>query len=145
MRSQAMCLHYVSSQCECMQKVTKSDAEDVVAIMKEALMEAYTDEFGVVDFTRAGGMSMAKQVKTFVATLNRIADKRGTATFSLHELREVCQRLHLSVPSLGEFIEVLNQQNYLLKKGGQQYQLQTSVYSQSGVGRSGRSQGMFGR
>jgi len=53
--------------------------------------------------------------------------------------------LHLSVPSLGEFIEVLNQQNYLLKKGGQQYQLQTSVYSQSGVGRSGRSQGMFGR
>lgn len=43
--------------------MTREDAEDVVAIMKEALLEAYTDEFGVVDFSRAGGMSMAKQVR----------------------------------------------------------------------------------
>lgn len=94
------------------------------------------------------------------------------------ELREVNERLGLQVTSLGDFIEVraaaapppgsklpaasslvitrgrlcrlqvLNQQNYLLKKGNQMYQLQTSCYSQSGLGRrhqSSQSQGMFRR
>jgi len=198
-----LCSVHRRSRGVALQSVTKEDAEDVVSIMKEALMEAYTDEFGVVDFTRAGGMSMAKQVrvcaralcvcgvllsfpslstlasphrqvKTFVATLNRIADKKGSATFNLRELREIVTRLQLPVPGLGEFIEVrsawgcalgepdvlhprhrlwrrampqiLNQQNYLLKKGYQQYQLQTSVYSQTGLGRrhrSSQSQGFF--
>lgn len=141
-------LSQARAKMELREHVTKGDAEDVVAIMKDALMEAYTDEYGVVDFTRAGGMSMAKQVKAFVGALNKIADKRGSATFTLMELREVAMRLHLQIPGLGEFIEVLNQQNYLLKKGNQQYQLQTSVYSQTGLGRrnrSSQSQGFFGR
>lgn len=44
------------------QRVTEADARDVVEIMKAALIDAYTDEFGVIDFSRATGMSMSKQV-----------------------------------------------------------------------------------
>lgn len=44
------------------QRVTEADARDVVEIMKAALIDAYTDEFGVIDFSRANGMSMSKQV-----------------------------------------------------------------------------------
>lgn len=44
--------------------------------------------------------------------------------------------------------QILNQQNYVLKKGNGVYQLQTSAYSQTGVGRrnggAGASQGLFG-
>ena len=115
--------------CAWWQEVTREDAEDVVAVMKEALLEAYTDEFGVVDFSRAGGMSMAKQVralrvwhhrgaaaagraphmllgrwslvhqvKAFVGTLNRIADKRGRASFTLMVGCAVCGLHQPTVP-----------------------------------------------
>ena len=49
-----------------LQEVSKDDAEDVVEIMKSALLDACTDEFGVVDFSRAAGMSMAKQVRIYL-------------------------------------------------------------------------------
>ena len=46
------------------------------------------------------------------------------------DIRDVTARIRLTVSSLDDLIEVMNQQNYILRKGGGLYQLQTSTYSQ---------------
>ena len=48
--------------------------------------------------------------------------------FSLAELRTTHQQLGLQTGNFMEFIDSLNNQGYLLKKGGRSYQLQTSDY-----------------
>ena len=49
--------------------------------------------------------------------------------FSLAELRTTHQQLGLQTGNFMDFIDSLNNQGYLLKKGGRSYQLQTSDYS----------------
>ena len=43
--------------------MTEDDAEDVVQLLHESLLDAFTADTGEVDFGRKGGMSLAKQVK----------------------------------------------------------------------------------
>lgn len=62
--------------------VTKEDAEDVVELLRESMTDVATDDFGVVDFGRGAGMSMAKQVKAFVKVLSRAAEERNSSTFT---------------------------------------------------------------
>lgn len=73
-------------------------------------------------------MSMSKQVKSFVSVLNGVAARNGSSMFTKDELREVAEGMRLSFGSgsFGDFIEVLNQQNYLLKKGPRLFQLLTT-------------------
>ena len=94
-------------------------------------------------------MSMAKQVKLFVGAMNRAAQRKESSYFTTEvdnnscfsrsqwltqienqEIASLISQLRLEVPSVGDFVEVLNQQNYILKKGARLYQLQTSLYSQ---------------
>lgn len=42
--------------------MTEEDAEDVVQLLHESLLDAFTTDTGEVDFGRKGGMSLAKQV-----------------------------------------------------------------------------------
>lgn len=58
-----MRLAQARAKCELREIVTKQDAMDVVEMMQEAMLEAYTDESGELDFTHhKGGLSLAKQV-----------------------------------------------------------------------------------
>ena len=45
------------------QEVTEEDAEDVVQLLHESLLDAFTTDTGEVDFGRKGGISLAKQVE----------------------------------------------------------------------------------
>ena len=104
--------------------VTREDAEDVVELMKEALYEAVADGgLGGVELGRVGGMSMAKQVKLFVTALNKAASNRGSALFSTDELERFSRDMRLQVPVFADFLDVLNQQSYLLKAGPRQWKL----------------------
>lgn len=119
------------ARCELREVVCARDAQDVVTLMKDALFEAALNELGALDFTRVAGgagMSMSKQVKSFVSVLNGVAARNGSSMFTKDELREVAEGMRLSFGSgsFGDFIEVLNQQNYLLKKGPRLFQLLTT-------------------
>jgi len=56
----------------------QGDAEDVVQLLHESLLDAFTTDTGEVDYSRKGGMSLAKQVPA--ASLHARA---RTARFSL--------------------------------------------------------------
>lgn len=43
---------------------------------------------------------------------------------------EVATKNRIVVEDFPEFVDILNQQAFILKKGGQMYQVQTSRYSQ---------------
>ena len=47
------------------QEVSEDDAEDVVQLLHESLLDAFTTDTGEVDFGRKGGMSLAKQVNEY--------------------------------------------------------------------------------
>ena len=70
-------------------------------------------------------MSLSKQVKAFVAELNQVAGRKGSALFQTQDLLEIATRMNLGVADFHGFLDILNEQTYLLKKGGRLWQLQT--------------------
>jgi len=104
--------------------ISAEHAKDVVELMKQSLFQCFQDEYGNVDFRKSSGMSEAKEVRRFVVALQKQAMQRGSKTFKLEELREISEKIQIRVKSsFRDFIETLNYQNFLLKKGGQMYQL----------------------
>ena len=109
--------------------VSEQDARDVVEIMKFSMYDAFSDEFGQVDFQRSqngAGMSCRSQAKRFIAELNRIADTTFNSLFSVPQMKDIARKMGLQVSSLDDLLSSLNNQGYLLKKGPRMYQLQTS-------------------
>ena len=119
--------------------VTESDALDVVSLLEQSLMETFRTESGRFDFGRRG-MSLAKQVKSFVGELNRQATNRNSALFQTSDLLEIAGRMSLGVSDFHSFLDTLNEQSYLLKKGNRLWQLQTHVSSSQGSARPSLSQ-----
>ena len=109
--------------------MSRADAEDVVGLMKQSLLDAATDAMGFVDFSRAGGMSMGAQVKAFAKAMSSAAARKGSSVFSRDELVQLMEDLRLQVPSTSEFLDRLNQQNYLIKKGPRLFQVLVSNFS----------------
>ena len=109
--------------------VSEQDARDVVEIMKFSMYDAFSDEFGQVDFQRSqngAGMSCRSHAKRFIAELNRIADATFNSLFSVPQMKDIARKMGLQVSSLEDLLSSLNNQGYLLKKGPRMYQLQTS-------------------
>ncbi|XP_006626063.1 DNA helicase MCM8 [Lepisosteus oculatus] len=116
------------ARLELREKATKTDAEDVVEIMKHSLLDTYSDEFGRLDFDRSqlgSGMSNRSQAKKFVTGLNQIAERTYKTMFDVQQLRQIAKELHIQVADFEGFISSLNEQGYLLKKGPKMYELQT--------------------
>ena len=103
--------------------ITKEHAQDVIEIMKESLYERFEDELGKLDFRRAGGTSRSKDASKFVMALQKVAQQRSVQVFTTQELYEVAQSIKLVVPNFEDFIESLNVNNFLLKKGPRLYKL----------------------
>lgn len=61
-------------------------------------------------------MSYAKQIKIFVTELDCIARQRGSKIFSTTDLNGIADRMALDIADFDNFLYVLNEQNYLLKK-----------------------------
>ncbi|XP_067900466.1 DNA helicase MCM8 isoform X1 [Heterodontus francisci] len=116
------------AKLELRENATKSDAEDVVDIMKHSLLDTFSDEFGRLDFQRSqhgSGMSKRSQAKRFVAALNRIAEQTYKTVFEFQQLKQLAREIQIQVSDFEGFIHSLNDQGYLLKKGPRLYQLQT--------------------
>ena len=68
------------------------------------------------------------QAKRFIAELSRIAEETFSSLFTVAALRKVFADLRLEVGNFMHFIDSLNNQGYLLKKGPRSYQLRTADF-----------------
>ncbi|XP_065908945.1 DNA helicase MCM8-like [Dysidea avara] len=116
------------ARLELRETATSRDAQDVVEIFKYSLYDAYSNEMGVVDFSRSqngSGMASQSQVKRFVAELNKIAESTFNCLFTTQQMKDISKRMGIRVACFEDFIGSLNCHGYLLKKGAKTYQLQT--------------------
>jgi hypothetical protein len=108
----------------------------VIELMKESILDVSEDPRGFIDFRRPGGMSRPKQVQAFVAALKRVADREDCNTFTLvvrtrssryscharrltaafQQLQKIASDMKLPIDNFDDFLDVLNNQGYLLKK-----------------------------
>ena len=63
--------------------VSVEDAHDIVDLMKGSLFEVLADDMGCVDFERSTGSSKNKVIKKLVSLLNREAERKSSAFFSI--------------------------------------------------------------
>lgn len=104
--------------------VTESDAREVIEIMKFSLRDAIdSDGFETVDVLQTGKAGKQKMVSIFMRSLQNKARSSGATDFTTQELYAVAKQINLDVPSFMDFLDLLNQQNYLLKKGPHLYRL----------------------
>ncbi|XP_040905949.1 DNA helicase MCM8 [Toxotes jaculatrix] len=107
---------------------TKSDAEDVVEIMKHSLADTYSDGLGNLDFERSqlgSGMSQRSAAKRLINALHSHAQRTNQKQFDLQMIRSVADRMNIKVMDFEGLVSSLNEQGFLLKKGAKLYQLQT--------------------
>jgi len=119
------------AKLELREEATGKDAEDVIEIVKFCLVDIFVDDFGSMNFERSyqgSGMSKRKQVKKFVTELNKIAQRDRNSLFNVDQLKQIASTLKLQCGSIPDFIESLNVQNYIIKKGPRLYKLQTSEF-----------------
>ena len=55
-------MYKARARVELREEVTEKDAKDVVELLQESLLDAFTNDTGEIDFGRKGGMSLTKQV-----------------------------------------------------------------------------------
>lgn len=116
------------AKLELRDEVTESDARDVADLLQEALLDANTNETGVLDTGRRGGMSMAKQVKALVQALNREADMKGSNMFAKADIQTLSARLGVGssgIVDLDGVLDVMRTEGFLLLRGPKLFQLQT--------------------
>jgi len=100
-----------------------------VELMKQSLYDMFEDEHGNIDCRRMTGVSKPKQMKLFVAELNKICDAQYNNNFTKQQLQEVAKKMGLVVDGpFDDFVERLNHAGYLLKAAGQAYKLATTGY-----------------
>lgn len=102
------------AKLELRELVTEEDALDVVDIMKESMLEVMGNDEGFVDFRRATGMSQPKKAREFMKVLHQKAQQKQSAVFSSIELENLAHQMQLRVDNFHEFLEMLNDQNFLL-------------------------------
>ncbi|KAM4597632.1 DNA helicase MCM8-like, partial [Polymixia lowei] len=116
------------ARLELRETASRSDAEDVVEIMKHSLADTYSDGLGSLDFQRSqlgSGMSQRSAAKRLVNALHTHAQRTNQKLFDLQQLRSVADTLNIQVLDFQGLVSSLNEQGFLLKKGAKLYQLQT--------------------
>ncbi|GJQ86749.1 hypothetical protein Trydic_g5548 [Trypoxylus dichotomus] len=119
------------AKLELRNETTLEDAIEVVEIMRHSLLDVFTDEFGVLDFTRSpngSGMSNKKQISKFLNLLQQKAEVLLKSTFNLKELQEIAQNAGVTRDKYYKIIESLNINGILLFKGNNTYQLVSADY-----------------
>jgi len=118
-------LSEAKAKVEMREEVTEQDALDVIEIMKESLFDRFENEFGNLDFRRSSGMSMTKEVGRFLVQLQKISSSEIKSIFTYQELQQVAKSIHLQIANFEDFIDILNTQAHLIKKGPRVYKLMT--------------------
>jgi DNA helicase MCM8 len=103
--------------------VLREDALDVVDLLRRSVEQVHTDEYGIVDRTRAGaaGLSNRKMRKLFT---QEVYNMIGTgAECSLDDLRRVADRAQCSISEFSTIIEDMRSNGILMKKPDGRYQV----------------------
>lgn len=132
------------AKIELREEATEQDALDVVEIMKQSLVDIFTDEFGVMDATRSQngtGMSTRNQVgslnipvclinfKTNIFKAMKLlqllqkSEQEAKSVFNKKEIKELSQQAGINGTKFVGILDSLNVQGFLLNKGQNNYQL----------------------
>lgn len=106
------------------EEVSEEDAQDVVQLLQESMLDVLTNELGEIDVTRRGGMSLSKQMKALVQAMAKEVkrSKQGNCMFTRQEIQELTQLLRLD-KEVDALIDLMRTECYLLLKGPRLYEL----------------------
>jgi len=119
------------AKLELREEASEQDALDVVEVMKSCMVDTFSDQIGILDFSRSqmgSGMSSRGSAKKFIQALQRQADRLQKNIFTVDEMKTIANMAKISVPNFMDFIFSLNNQGYLIKKTPKIYQLLTADY-----------------
>ena len=106
---------------------TGADAVDVVEIFQHCMRDIRSDGNAVGPAGAGKPMGVAKASKLLIAALNKHSERSCTSIFSVVEIKDVMSRSKIEVKSFDSLMCALNEQGFLLKKGPNIFQLQTST------------------
>ncbi|KAG0002448.1 DNA replication licensing factor mcm8 [Entomortierella chlamydospora] len=119
------------ARMELREVVTRRDAMDVIEIMTFSLQDTLgpTQSQGLSQGQSQSGRGKSGSIKRYVAELQRVAFANSSNMFSYDQLYRTFQEMQLSgiTGGFSGFIDTLNNQNFLLKKGPKTYQLTTAM------------------
>ena len=103
--------------------VLREDALDVVDLLRHSVEQVHTDEYGIMDRSRAGaaGMSNRKMRKLFIIELHSVIGVGAECT--LDDLRRVADRVQSSISEFQTMLEDMRDNGILLKKPDGRYQV----------------------
>jgi len=103
--------------------VVKEDALDVVELLKKSVEQVHTDEYGMVDRSRAGarGQSNRKLRKEFVKELYNIVGVGAECSYD--DLLRVSNRVNCPLSDFNTIIDDMRNTGTLIKKANMRYQL----------------------
>jgi DNA helicase MCM8 len=96
--------------------VLREDALDVVDLLRQSVEQVHTDEYGIVDRTRAGaaGLSNRKMRKLFIQEVQKIIGIG--AECSLDDLRRVADRIECSISEFQTMVDDMRDNGMLMRK-----------------------------
>lgn len=116
------------ARVELREEASELDANDAVELMKFSMYSTFSDENGYLDFRRSqhgSGMSSARQAKTMIAALTKIAQQTCNSFFTVQHMQQIAKDCGIHVVDFDSFISSLNVQGFILKKGPKMYKLLT--------------------
>ena len=120
------------ARLELREEAVEQDALDVIEMMKTSMVDTFSDEFGVIDFTRAqmgSGMSCKAAAKKFMQILRKSSEDQRKSLFTVDEMKRLASVGNVTLKgTFLDFLESLNNQGFLLKKSARLYQLLDSEY-----------------
>lgn len=117
----------------CRNEVLLSDVEEIKDLYSQMMLQSLFCEEEMqrnnrlrVDLTNVSNLSLPKQTKAFIEVLNSEAEMKPDRNFTMTELRQIAKGMNMRVGEFHDYIERLNHEGYLLKKGGNLYHLLAS-------------------
>jgi DNA helicase MCM8 len=103
--------------------VLREDALDVVELLKKSVDQVHTDEFGIVDKTRAGaaGQSNRKLRREFTKEIHRLVGVGAECTHD--DLLRVADRVQLPLSDFNTMVDDMRMNGSLIKKPNGRYQI----------------------
>jgi hypothetical protein len=118
------------AKCEMRSECLGSDAEEVIEIMKASMVDCHENELSSIDGfseSQSGSRASSKsgQIKRLVGMLVALQKREGRKLFQLSELKELISQTDLNMKGMStmDVIHMLNTNNFLLNKGGGNYEL----------------------
>ncbi|RIA90936.1 MCM2/3/5 family-domain-containing protein [Glomus cerebriforme] len=105
--------------------VTCSDVEDVAEIVEFCLFRIQRDEFGNSRSRKGRKLGMQNEARRFLGELQKQENAKGSDIFTMQEMQQIATDYKIQCDNFQGFIDYLNEQSLLLKKGPGTFQLRT--------------------